>query len=66
MLLKGKYANSTFQEVLETDTAYCEFIVSCKYLKPDFQIFKDWLTCDDKLVNYVRNAKLHAFMKTNK
>lgn len=42
-LIKGKYINENFEDVLQKDLPYCEYILSMKYVSKEFAEFKDWL-----------------------
>ena len=43
LLLKGKYTGSTFEEVLDHDLNYCDFISKMKFVSKELKDFKDWL-----------------------
>ena len=64
MLLHGKYANHTFDEVLVKDLAYCQFMSELKFVKPHFKEFIDWLKVNLPVaVEATKLAKVAKIMK---
>lgn len=43
ILYKGKYAGSTYEEILTKDINYCLFIDSMKFPSKDMKKFQEWL-----------------------
>jgi len=50
-LLKGKYAGSTYSEILSKDLNYCLFLTTIKYPSPEIKTFVDYLNSINTLTN---------------
>lgn len=60
VMLRGKYLGFTFEEVMERDLPYCEFIYSLKFVKEDFKDFQNWLKIH---IKDARKKKLDGTME---
>lgn len=64
ILLKGKHSGSKFEDILEHDFPYCQFIVSLKHISKDFQEFRDFL--DANLVVKIDKIKQEELARLSK